>query len=242
MSRPDPSAQVRVLHRDADFLVLDKPSGLPTTRPDSGTSLVAVAYELDPDAPRLHPSSRLDVEVTGVVTFARTERATAHLLAMRGQGRYARCYVALVARAPVPASGSWQHAIGVDPRDRTLRRVVQDGAAGSKPALTDYRVLWERPGCTALCFTPHTGRTHQLRVHTAHAGSPIYGDRAYGGALRLVLPDGSVVAARRTLLHCARVVIPALEGTEPLVFEADVPEDMQSFARAAGAALELPER
>lgn len=240
MPRPDPSARARVLHRDEHLLVLDKPSGLPTTRPDRGPSLVAVAHALDPDAPRLHPSSRLDVEVTGVVTFARTERATAHLLRAREQGRYARGYLALVARAPEPEQGAWSASIGIDPRDRTLRRVVEESRAGAKPARTSYRVLWERPGCAALWLQPHTGRTHQLRVHAAHAGCPIYGDRAYGGAQRLVLTDGSAIAARRTLLHCARVTIPALDGDEPLVLEAPVPDDMLSFARAVGVTLELP--
>jgi len=238
MSRPDPSAQVRVLYRDADLLVLDKPSGLPTTRPDPGPSLVSVARGLDPDATRLHPSSRLDVEVTGVVTFARTERATAHLLQARELGRYTRGYLALVARAPGSEQGEWNAAIGIDPRDRTLRRVADASATSAKPARTSYRVMWQRSGCAALWLQPHTGRTHQLRVHAAHAGSPIYGDRAYGGAQRLVLSDGRAVAARRTLLHCARVTIPALEGGQALVLEAPVPDDMLGFARAVGVTLE----
>lgn len=233
-------APPRVLYRDAHLLVLDKPSGLPTTRPDPGPSLVRAARELDPDAPRLHPSSRLDVEVTGVVTFARTERATAHLLAVREAGRYERGYLALAARAPEPPSGEWSAAIGIDPRDRTLRRVAADAAAGSKPARSGYRVLWQRPGCAALWLEPRTGRTHQLRVHAAHAGSPIYGDRAYGGASRLVLPDGSVIAARRTLLHCARVRVPAVEGDTLLVLQAELPADMLAFARAAGGELAVP--
>ncbi len=240
MTRPDPSASVRVVYRDHHLLVLDKPSGLPTTRPDPGPSLVSVARALDPDAARLHPSSRLDVEVTGVVTFARTEFATNHLLRAREEGRYTRAYLALVARAPEPEQGEWRSAIGLDPRDRTLRRVVDEEAAGAKPAHTSYRVLWQRPGCAALILQPHTGRTHQLRVHAAHVGCPIYGDRAYGGAQRLVLSDGSAIAARRALLHCARVSIPGWDGDAPIILEAKVPEDMLSFARAAGATLELP--
>ena len=240
MARPDPSAAVRVVFRDLHLLVLDKPSGLPTTRPDAGPSLVAVAKALDPDAPRLHPSSRLDVEVTGLVTFARTEHATAHLLAARQAGRYARGYLALVADAPQPAEGEWRAAIGIDPGNQALRRVVPDAAPASKPAWSRYSTLWSRPGCAALWLQPQTGRTHQLRVHAAHAGCAIYGDRAYGGATRLVLPDGTVVAARRTLLHCARVCLPAVEGGEDLTLEAPVPEDMLSFARALGAELALP--
>ena len=230
MARPDPSASVRVLHRDAHLLVLDKPSGLPTTRPGDGPSLVAVARALDPEAPRLHPSSRLDVEVSGVVTFARTEHATQWLLDARARGAYERTYLALVARAPEPSAGEWVKPIGIDPRDRTLRRTVDGAAPGSKPARTSYRVLAQAPSRVTLELQPHTGRTHQLRVHAADAGCPIYGDRAYGGAARLVLPDGTVLAARRTMLHCARVVLPAQGGAEPLVLESELPEDMQRFA------------
>ncbi|HMI90366.1 MAG TPA: pseudouridine synthase, partial [Polyangiales bacterium] len=210
------SAAVRVLHRDAHLLVLEKPSGLPTTGPGSGRTLVDVAHELDPDAPRLHPSSRLDAEVSGIVTFARTPEATQHLLAARKAGRYLRGYLGISAAAPQPASGSWEHAIGIDPRDARKRRVVPVSSAGARPACSLYRVLAvveapdpagdkgeerARGRACALWLEPQTGRTHQLRVHAAHAGVALYGDRPYGGPQRLVLADGSVVTARRTLLH-----------------------------------------
>ena len=71
---------IAIVHRDAELLVVNKPSGLPTTSPDGGDCLVARVHELDPDAPRLHPTSRLDAEVSGLVTFARTARATEALL------------------------------------------------------------------------------------------------------------------------------------------------------------------
>src|SRR6266545_3893474 len=73
----------RVVHRDDDLLVIDKPSGLPTTSPDGVNCLASWAREHDPDAPRLHASSRLDAEVTGLVTFARTSRAIQQLTAAR---------------------------------------------------------------------------------------------------------------------------------------------------------------
>ncbi len=87
---------VRVAHRDAALLILEKPSGLPTTSlPGGGEALTDVAVRLDPDAPALHASSRLDAEVTGLVTFARTKAANAALLEARRRGRYGRRYLAL---------------------------------------------------------------------------------------------------------------------------------------------------
>src|ERR1700755_3605750 len=91
----DPDRDVRVLHRDAELLVLWKPAGLPTTSPDGRGCLTELAAQLDPAAPHLHASSRLDAEVTGIVTFARTTRAIEHLLEARRSGRYERFYLGL---------------------------------------------------------------------------------------------------------------------------------------------------
>ena len=240
-----PAGAVRVLHRDAHLLVLEKPTGLPTTGPGpgSGRTLVDVARELDPDAPRLHPSSRLDAEVSGIVTFARTPEATQHLLAARRAGRYARAYLGIASGVPQLNQGSWEQAIGIDPRDARKRRAVADDAPGARTACSHYRVLAALAETRAdaraalLWLEPQTGRTHQLRVHAANAGLPLYGDRPYGGPQRLVLGDGSVVTARRVLLHCCRVSLPAIEaGAEPLRLVSEPAADLIAFWRAAGGA------
>ncbi len=222
-----------MLHRDRELLVLAKPSGLPTTSPTQARTLVQVARELDPRAPRLHPSSRLDAEVSGVVVFARTSRAIAQLLAARRAGRYSRGYFALAAGPPEPASGSWEAAIALDPRDPRRRVAAAEGSPGARAACTRYRTLARATGCAALWLEPQTGRTHQLRVHAAHAGVPLLGDRLYGGPRRSVLADGSVVALHRAALHCTRVRIPDPAGGAELCFEAPLPEDSaRDLARA----------
>lgn len=236
-------AEVAVLHKDAEFLVLYKPSGLATTSPPSSSAtLVDAARQLDPRAPRLHPSSRLDAEVSGVVVFARTRAATEHLLAARRAGVYRRGYLALAAKPPEPRQGEWGAAIGIDPRDSRKRIAVEPSARGARPALTRYRTLVELPLCSLLWFEPQTGRTHQLRVHAAHARIPLLGDRAYGGASRLVHEDGSVVSVRRTMLHCTRVCIPDPEPAhELLCFEARPAPDFQALWEALGGqAFSLP--
>lgn len=233
-TRPSDPGPVRVLHRDAELLVLDKPSGLPTTHPSGGDCLVARARELDAGAPRLHASSRLDAPVTGVVTFARSGRAIEQLLAARRTGRYHRGYLALAAAAPEPAEGVWQRAIAIDPRDKRKRAAVDDDARGAKPARTRYRVLARADGAVALWLEPETGRTHQLRVHAADAGVPLLGDRQYGGAPRLVRADGRTAAARRVMLHCARVELTLEERGEPRLLESPLPEDMRALWEAAG--------
>jgi 23S rRNA-/tRNA-specific pseudouridylate synthase len=232
---------VKILYRDQHLLVLDKPSGIATTAPGNARTLVEVARELDPAAPRLHPSSRLDAEVSGVVTFARTETATVCLLAARKAGRYLRGYLGIASGAPSAEAGEWRGAIGLDPRDSRKRRVVADDAPGARSAWSRFTLLAARERCALLWLEPQTGRTHQLRLHCAHAGLALYGDRPYGGPQRLVLADGSVVSARRTMLHCCRVSLPAIEGEGVISVESEPAQDLKAFWKAAGgAAIVLP--
>lgn len=205
---------VEVVHRDDSLLVLCKPSGLSTTSPNPREdTLVKAAEALDPEAPRLHPSSRLDAEVSGLVTFARTAEATRYLLDAREQGLYRRAYVGLVVKAPDADEGLFDGAIGMDPRDPRKRRVAPASETNARPSRTRYRVLVRTPHAALVWLEPITGRTHQLRVHLAHAGSPLLGDRPYGGSPRVILDDGSALAARRVMLHCFALRLPALRSS-----------------------------
>jgi 23S rRNA-/tRNA-specific pseudouridylate synthase len=241
--------QPYVLHRDADLLVLYKPAGLPTTSPDGKGCLTELAARLDPDAPRLHASSRLDAEVTGVVTFARTTRAIEALLAARRAGQYERFYLGLATGPLEPESGELDWPIDRDPRD-PRKRIALDlpaarsgggGAArggkrgGAQEARTRYRVLGTLPTAALLSLSPLTGRTHQLRVHVARAGAPLLGDKHYGGPVKLVLPNGRVVRAGRVMLHCARVRLPTFGVT----VDAPIPEDFRATWLALGGSSEL---
>jgi 23S rRNA pseudouridine1911/1915/1917 synthase len=235
----DASSGVRVLHRDAQLLVLYKPAGIATTSTDDSPCLTRVAAELDPDAPHLHASSRLDAEVTGTVCFARTRQAIAALLEARQQGRYERSYVALAAGEPKAFTGRWSWSIDHDPRDK-YRRVAKAGAAdggkasaasSGRPAETLYQVIGRVPLAALLLLRPQNGRTHQLRVHAAAAGIPLLGDKHYRGPVQLVLPDGRVLRAGRAMLHCARVRIPdvARKHGRFLTVDAPIPDDMREL-------------
>jgi 23S rRNA-/tRNA-specific pseudouridylate synthase len=233
-------AALTVVHRDADLLVLHKPSGLPTTSPDGSGCLASMARALDPAAPRMHASSRLDAEVTGLVTFARTDRAIASLMAARQAGTYQRFYLALASRAPEPAEGEWHWAIAKDPRNPRRRVARPDGAAGAVTAHSRYRVLRVQPSAALLLMRPETGRTHQLRVHASEAGAPLLGDKHYGGPMRVVLADGGVLRAARVMLHCARLQLPGIANAEPLTLDAQVPDDMRGlFVQLGGDARDL---
>jgi 23S rRNA pseudouridine1911/1915/1917 synthase len=220
-------AEVEIAHEDGHFLIAIKPAHLPTTAPHGGDCLTR---RLSHIRGALHPTSRLDAEVTGLVTYARTKEAIALLRHARARGTYGRGYLAIASGAPSPSEGSWSWSIAIDPRDAKLRIAVEAGGKGARlrPAHTEYRMREAVSGAAALWLTPHTGRTHQLRVHASRAGVPLLGDMRYGGPKRAVLSDGRVLTARRTMLHCAWLSIPSVEGPK-LELSAPAPSDMSEL-------------
>jgi 23S rRNA pseudouridine1911/1915/1917 synthase len=200
---------VEILHRDDRFVVVDKPAGIATI-PDEheaeGSLVWRTARALGVAPESLHVTSRLDRGVSGVVVFARTERAREQLQNARNSGRYFRQYAAIASKSPTPPEGSWDAPIGRarDPKKRMV------GGREAQSASTRYRVVAAAARGAVLSVEPVTGRTHQIRVHASHAGAPLLGDRDYGGSRTLVLPTGKVLALERVALHCARVAVKGL--------------------------------
>jgi RluA family pseudouridine synthase len=203
---------VAILLREDGIVATDKPAALATI-PDHGgargTLLGLVAEALGVDPQKLHPTSRLDRGVSGVVLFAESPEASERLRVARAQGTYARRYVAIASQSPVPPRGEWSTPIGraKDPRHRAAHG--RDPA----PALSRYAVVACASNHALLALEPVTGRTHQLRVHASHASTPLLGDRVYGGPHRLTLPSGRVLSLDRIALHAARVRVPRRNGT-----------------------------
>src|SRR4029077_9279782 len=102
---------------------------------------------------------------SGVVVFARTRKAAERLAEARKEGTYLRRYVAIAGRAPEPAKGAWEGPVGRanDPRKRVV------GGRDAVQARSLYEVVARAEGRALLALQPETGRTHQLRVHAAHA-------------------------------------------------------------------------
>jgi 23S rRNA pseudouridine1911/1915/1917 synthase len=220
-------AKVTILAQDEDIVVADKPAGIPTIPDQRGAAhslLAQVAAAIELPADFLHPSSRLDRDVSGVVVFAHTVRGTEKLTNARANAGYRRRYVAISSKPPVPDAGLWNANIGraADPK---LRRV--DGRE-AVDARTRYGVVGRAGEAALLAVSPETGRTHQIRVHASHAGAPLLGDRAYGGARSTTLPNGRVLPLDRIALHCARVEVLGR------VFVSPVPSDLIALWQALG--------
>ncbi len=229
---PLPSAALRILGEYRGLLFVDKPAGL-QTEPDvrtSDTLLSRLAAQLGEPAARLHALSRLDTGVSGVVTLGLSSEARRLVEAWRESGRFTRRYVALASGTPGraepagdPRAGTWSESIG-----RAAGSLRATFGRNAEPAQTDYARVESSPvqervqptEVHLLALGPRTGRTHQLRVHCAAHALPLLGDRAYGGASRLILASGAVQALDRIALHAAWVELPL---AEPLRFEAATP-------------------
>ena len=221
----------RLLYRDALMLVLDKPPGIAVHRgPKGGDNLEshfdALRFGL-PRAPAL--AHRLDRDTSGCLVLGRHRKALEKLGLLFKQGKIDKTYWAVVEGEPETDEGLIDLPLGrldatrgwwmkVDPLglpSRTGWRVRGRGAnAEGKP------VAW-------LELEPHTGRTHQLRVHCAAMGWPIAGDPIYGTETRV--GDG-------TSLHLlARgITIPLYKNKEPVECTASVPPHMQALLERCG--------
>lgn len=178
-----------VLYEDVHLLVVNKPVGLvvhPGAGHRTGTLVHALLAHCGPTlsgvggARRPGIVHRLDRGTSGLLVVAKNDHAHLALARQLKARTVERRYLTLVhGRLPQPA-GVVETAIGRDPRDR-LRMAVRPAGAG-RPALTRYRVLerFQRPAPFTLVETTlGTGRTHQIRVHLAHLGAPVVGDRTY---------------------------------------------------------------
>jgi 23S rRNA pseudouridine1911/1915/1917 synthase len=216
---------LRVLHEDADLLVIDKPPGLvmhPGPGHWTGTLLNALVYHVgdEPGAGRrARPGlvHRLDKGTSGVLVIAKTDAAHRDLSRQFRAHAVHRVYLALVSGA-VRRGGLIDQGLGRDTRDR---RRVSTRSPATKRAVTEYRVA-ERlgPDATLVEARPRTGRTHQIRVHLASIGHPVLGDPSYG-------TTPADPALPRVMLHAAVLGFAHPASGEYAEFRAPLPADME---------------
>ena len=196
-----------IVYEDAQLIVIDKPPGLvvhPAPGNPDRTLVNALLAHCGPSLSGIGGVARpgivhrLDKDTSGLIVVAKTDAAHRHLAAQFAQRTVERAYAAVVWGVPRPAQGEIAGAIGRSPRDRKKMAVLKD--ARGKPALTRYRVLERLAGGTASLLECRlaTGRTHQIRVHLAAAGTRGAG---YRSGQR---PSPGPSRARRWTLSCSR--------------------------------------
>jgi len=188
---PPQEPRLVIIYEDRDMVVLNKQSGLlsvPGRTADLFDSALTRAREIHPGAQAVH---RLDLGTSGVLVIATRRKAEAALRQQFQDRRTAKVYLALVRGVMSGDEGRVDLPLICDWPNRPRQKVCH---ATGKPALTVYRVLERHSDTTLVQLFPHTGRSHQLRVHLASLGHPILGDNLYGGG-----------EASRLMLHAAQL-------------------------------------
>lgn len=233
---PNPAAKglsaeeilARVLHRDGMILVINKPAGIPVHAgfgggPNLEESFVHLTFGLHRPPALCH---RLDRDTSGCLVLGRHTKALRQVGDLFAGGKVRKTYWALVDGAPRESEGRVKipiRKIGQGPG----WKMVADPRNGQE-AITDYKVRGSidtpRGKRTWLELHPHTGRTHQIRIHCAELGCPVVGDRVYG---RKEL-------AGELMLHARGVAIPMHSKRDPIKVKAPPPEHMRGDLVACG--------
>jgi len=219
---------LKTVWEDEDILIIDKPAGLAvhssTRNPEELTLENAVSACL-PAGDNYHPVSRLDRGTTGLMTIARNGYTHHRLKALLHTPEFLREYLAIAVGRVEPEHGHIRLPIGFAAGSTYQRAVAEDGA----PSHTEYFVLGCYGGLTLLRLIPHTGRTHQLRLHMAAIGHPLTGDWLYGR-------EGGGIG--RPALHSAMLRLRVPLTGEALSLVSPLPHDMAALL-PQGAAGEL---
>jgi 23S rRNA pseudouridine1911/1915/1917 synthase len=258
---PEPAAPqaeaipLTIVYEDDSIVVIDKPKGLvvhPAAGKTSGTLVNALIAHCGDTLSGIggvkRPGivHRLDKDTTGLLVVAKNDRAHRALAAQFADhgrtGPLERAYLAFVWGAPDRPRGTIEKPIGRHPRARDRMAVRADG----REAITHWQVLERylgadgKPVASLLACRLETGRTHQIRVHLAHAGHPLIGDNVYGPGFRTKTarlgPDAAaaVAALGRQALHAYLLSIAHPVTGESLEFRSELPGDLVRLRRSLG--------
>jgi 23S rRNA pseudouridine1911/1915/1917 synthase len=249
---PAPQAiPLDILHEDDAIIVVNKPAGMivhPAKGHWEGTLASALAHHFGPLSARGGPTRpgivhRLDRDTSGVIVVAKDNQAHDALAAQFKSRHVEKEYLAIVVGVPDRDRDVIDEPIGDHPTHREKKAIRRQDAT-ARPAITEYEVIERFAGYSLVRAWPKTGRTHQIRIHLAHAGFPVLCDRLYGGRARIteleLIPRDKIgqdtsqteataanVLLERQALHAHRLAIDHPSTEERMQFEAPLPEDIE---------------
>lgn len=225
---------LNIIYEDDHILVINKDANLvvhPAAGNYSGTVLNGLLFHCPQLAsvPRAGIVHRLDKDTTGLMVVAKTLQAHTHLVDQLQKRSVRRVYQALVSGV-LTGGGTQDQPVGRHPHQRVKMAVVADG----KPARTHFSVIKRYTGHTHIELKLETGRTHQIRVHMAHLGYPLIGDKLYAG--RSKIPRGvstelleAVRDFDRQALHAIKLGLTHPSTGEMMQWQTTLPDDFQEL-------------
>lgn len=235
-----------ILHEDDDIIIVDKAPGMvvhPGFGNYSGTLVNALTYHLK-DVPMFQEGDmraglvhRIDKNTSGILVVAKNEQAHVRLAKQFFDHSISRRYIALVWGNFDQDEGTIIGNIGRSPKDRLKMYVFEDGSDG-KHAVTHYRVLRRFGYVTLVECHLETGRTHQIRVHMAWQGHPLFNDERYGGDRILKgttfskykqFIENCFEAMPRHALHAQSLGFIHPATHQEVMFESELPEDFKTL-------------
>ena len=225
---------LKVVYEDSEMLVIDKAPGMvvhPAPGHFTGTLVNALLHHC-PDLSGIGGVARpgivhrLDQDTSGLIVVAKSQKAMDGLVkAFSSHKAIAKTYLAVCHGRPRLDAGRIENLIGRHPVDRKRMAIVEKNG---KVAITNWRVLESTGALSALECRIETGRTHQIRVHTASLGCPVIGDKTYG---KSALDKKLEPVPERQMLHAWRLELYHPVNGEKMKFEAPVPDDMRPYLK-----------
>jgi 23S rRNA pseudouridine1911/1915/1917 synthase len=224
--RPERVDGMRIIHDDADLVVVDKPIGV-AAHPSPGwtgptvlghLAALGIVVATSGAAERQGIVHRLDVGTSGVMVVAKSEAAYSALKQAFRDRQVDKIYHAVVQGHPDPLIGTIDASIGRHPKHDYKWAVTATG----KPSVTHYETLEAHRFASLLEIRLETGRTHQIRVHMSAVQHPCVGDTTYGADPTLAQRLG----VSRQWLHAVRLGFTHPGTGEPVAYESDYPDDL----------------
>lgn len=237
---------LEVLYEDQHLAVIDKPAGLtvhPAPHETAPTLVNALLYKLrglSSIGGKERPGivHRLDKETSGVLVVAKNDSAHHGISSQFKERTVHKTYLAIVRGEPREDEGRINLPLGRSYTHPKKQMIRVDGSG--REALTDFRVLEKYRGYSFLEVKPHTGRTHQIRVHLLQAHTPVACDKIYGRETAIYAsqlsnqarPPKEIPLISRHALHATTISLRHPHTGEALNFTAKLPPDIQALLKA----------
>jgi len=248
LQEPPVNRNIRLIHEEESFLVAHKPGQLPSHGDGNfiKNTFVFILNEMMTAKGNTRPLRlvhRLDRETSGLMVVARTKPAHTNLMRQFEEGSVQKEYLAIVQGRLEKDRFEVSGWLGRDPHSSvTIRHaLLPDGSRDARKSLTLFEKVQELPNATLVRCLPRTGRTNQIRVHLAHIGHPVVGDKLYGKTdaeflefIHHVKKGGDPSFAGhaetpRQLLHAGKLTFNHPVSGERVSFSDPIPDDMREY-------------